>query len=362
MEEAHGRDRARFFRAELPDFMRPKISVMQSTVRKVCQLTGETDRERNIPAFNRTESNFGLVGTDRGSSFEHGDRLWFLFGDTVAVPPRPSDGHDSVAWTTATQPGPGISLQFSNSNKKYTSPRLLATDGSVLDTSGFDVPVAGLSANGQMYIIYTTDRIEETSYDNGLDAFWIGPDNGVGSSWANPLIVATNWANPQLNNGAWHSAFPVTHPGVTRADSSLAALSRLQGALDVFWIGPDGTVTTTWANPQINNGAWNIPFGISLPGAVHPKACLSAVTRFQGALDVFWAGPDGSVVTNWANPQIDDGRWHAAFPITAAHAANAAAAVSAVTRHNGFVKPNIVMGRSVFALARNGDPTDLQTL
>ena len=229
MEEAHGRDRARFFRAELPDFMRPKISVMQSTVRKVCQLTGETDRERNIPAFNRTESNFGLVGTDLGSSFEHGDRLWFLFGDTVAVPPRPSDGHDSVAWTTATQPGPGISLQFSNSNKKYTSPRLLATDGSVLDTSGFDVPVApvaGLSANGQMYIIYTTDRIEETSYDNGLDAFWIGPDNGVGSSWANPLIVATNWANPQLNNGAWHSAFPVTHP---ESPGLILLLRRLAG-------------------------------------------------------------------------------------------------------------------------------------
>jgi hypothetical protein len=553
--------------------MRPKISVLQNTVRKVCQLTGQTDRECpnppfnricQKPAFNQTESRFGLFGTDLGSSFEHGGRLWFLFGDTVPVAPRPSDALDSVAWTTATQPEPGIPLEFINTGGKYTSPRLLATNGSVLDTGAFEVPVAGLSANGQMYILYTTDRIEEGSGDNGLDAFWIGPDGGVGSSWANPVVdnggwrpafpiapphaarsdspiasiarygnavdafwigpdggigstwsnptvdsgnwhnpfpiapsnaaragsplavitrysgaldvfwigpdgaiatnwanpqvnngawhtsfpisppgaaranspiaaitrlngaldvfwigpdgaiatnwanpqvnngawhtsfpisppgaaranspiaavtrlqgaldvfwigpdgaVASNWANPQVNNGAWHTPFPITPPAATRANSSLAALTRLQGALDVFWIGPDGAVASNWANPQVNSGAWHTPFPISAPAATHPASHLSAVTRFQGALDVFWIGPDGAVASNWANPQVNNGAWHTAFPITAAHASNSNASVSVITRHNGYTSPNIVMGRSVFALARNGNPTDLQAL
>jgi hypothetical protein len=138
-------------------------------------------------------------------------------------------------------------------------------------------------------------------------------------------------------------------------------MTRFAGALDVFWVGPDGAVATNWANPQVNNGKWGTPFPITPPGATHPDSQLSAVTRFQGALDVFWVGPDGAMATNWANPQVDNSNWHAPFPITGPHVARADSGM-ADTRHNGFVNPNIVMGRSVFAIARNGDPTDLQAL
>ena len=86
------------------------------------------------------------------------------------------------------------------------------------------------------------------------------------------------------------------------------------------------------------------------------------MTRFQAALDVFWIGPDGAAATNWANPQIRSGAWNTAFPITSAHAASSSAGVVGVTRHNGYISPKVVMGRSVFAAARNGDPTDLQAV
>ena len=81
---------------------------------KVQQLTGERDRERNTVCANATESRYGLVGTDLGSSFEHQGRLWFLFGDTVAANLayndwRPEAG-DCMAWTTDTDPERGISL------------------------------------------------------------------------------------------------------------------------------------------------------------------------------------------------------------------------------------------------------------
>ena len=49
----------------------PRITVVPGSVRKICQLTGEHDRQWHCVAYNRTEIRFGLVGTDLVSSFEH---------------------------------------------------------------------------------------------------------------------------------------------------------------------------------------------------------------------------------------------------------------------------------------------------
>ena len=359
---------------------RPRISVPVSSVRKVCQLTGQTDRQVNSdqPAFNpETESRFGLFGTDLGSSFEHNGRLWFLFGDTWPVSHPVSDS-DSIAWTTATQPEPHLQLEFINAGGKYQSPRLTGTDGSPLSTAGFEVPVAGFSADGQMYIFYSTDHVVELGVDGGLDVYWIGPDGSIGTTWANPAVgsgtwrpalaigpsqpgesnspitaitrfagavdvfwigpdgaVATTWANPAIDGGNWHPAFPITPPGAARADSPIAAVTRLEGALDVFWIGPDGAVGATWANPAIDGGSWHPAFPITPPGASGANSPIAAVTRLEGALDVFWIGPDGAVATTWANPAIDGGNWHPAFPITPPGASGANSPIAAVTRLEG---------------------------
>src|SRR5262249_55616209 len=145
-----------------------------------------------------------------------------------------------------------------------------------------------------------------TRLDGALDVFWIGPDGAVG----------TNWANPKIDKANWHKPFPITPPGAARANSPIAAITRLDGALDVFWIGPDGPVGTNWANPKIDNANWNKPSPIALRGAARADSPLAAITRLEGALDVFWIGPDGAVGTNWANPKIDNGNWHTPFPIT----------------------------------------------
>lgn len=52
------------------------------SVEKVSQVTGETDRERHLVTDSQTETRFGLRGTDLGASFEHNEKLVFLFGDT----------------------------------------------------------------------------------------------------------------------------------------------------------------------------------------------------------------------------------------------------------------------------------------
>jgi hypothetical protein len=136
----------------------PRIGVVPGSVRKICQLTGERDRQRGTDAYNRTESRFGLVGTDLGASFEHDGRLWFLFGDTWHDP----GGGDSVAWTTDRSPEPGITLEFAVSGEnRFACPRVTTEDGRRLSTSYFEVPLDGFSAGGNMYVFRTTGHYRE---------------------------------------------------------------------------------------------------------------------------------------------------------------------------------------------------------
>jgi hypothetical protein len=128
------------------------------STRKICQLTGELDRSlgQHHPAFNRTETRFGLRGTDLGASFEHKGRCWLLFGDTHPSGPntdyRPIDG-DSIAWTEDRIPAGGFRLEF------LTAPdgKYLAPSAPGVSINGFEVPTGGFSAHGSMYVFYTTD-------------------------------------------------------------------------------------------------------------------------------------------------------------------------------------------------------------
>ena len=113
------------------------------------------------------------------------------------------------------------------------------------------------------------DPVQPRRQAVAIDVFWIGPDGAIG----------TTWENPQVDGANWHPPFPMSLPGVARVDSSIAAVSRYDGALDVFWVGPDGAIGTTWENPQIGNGTWHLPFPISPTGAARADSSLAVVTR-----------------------------------------------------------------------------------
>ncbi len=144
---------------------------------KIVQLTGEFDREgwdgTGTPkfAFNRTESRFGIIGTDLGASFAHQDRLYFLFGDTFRVGHgSPNDDLDAVAFSTDRTADAGLGLTF------LSQPPLVPG----IAQDGFDVPLDGVSYNGSMYVFFSTDRRQAGIYalmgrsvlarsDHGLD-------------------------------------------------------------------------------------------------------------------------------------------------------------------------------------------------
>ena len=148
-----------------------------------------------------------------------------------------------------------------------------------------------------------------------IDLFWVAPDGAVGTTY---------W-DANVNKGTWNPSFTISGPRAAAACSKFSAVSRAPGLIDVFWASPNGAVMTNWSN-----GSWHTPFAISPPG--HARACspVSAVSRAQGNLDVFWIGPDGGVGSNYW-----DGSWHTPFPIAPPNATRANSPLSAVSRAQG---------------------------
>ena len=88
-----------------------------------------------------------------------------------------------------------------------------------------------------------------------------------------------------------------------REKQQIAAVSRAPGNLDVFVIGFDNHVWTTFWNDQVG---WNGDF-FPLPGKAvfdREKQQLAAVSRAPGNLDVFVIGFDNHVWTTFWNDQV----------------------------------------------------------
>jgi Domain of unknown function (DUF4185)/TIR domain len=119
-----------------------------STV-KVEQLIGDEDKERHKPTVSQTLTRFGVEGTELGNSFEHQGHAYFLFGPTLGRSPGLSD---TIASTDTTNPTGGIHLDFLTNSGKY-----IAVQPAGVTMAPMDVPVAGISLDGQMYVAISTN-------------------------------------------------------------------------------------------------------------------------------------------------------------------------------------------------------------
>jgi len=160
---------------------------------------------------------------------------------------------------------------------------------------------------------------------NHLDVFWVGPDGAIASTWWD-AAPGQSWAD--------HQPFALTPPGAARADSPVAAISRNPNHMDVFWIGPDGGIGSTWydSSPGQNWGDHQ-PFAIVPPGAAGDGSGLSAVSRDPNQMDVFWVGPDAAIGSTWWNA-VQGQNWgdHRPFAITKPGAAQQGSAIASVGR------------------------------
>jgi hypothetical protein len=128
--------------------------VRRATVgtRKICQFTGNTDRELNQPTHNQTGTKYGVLGTDLGFSFPFDNRLYFLFGDTVGL-----HGGDSIAYSQDTDPEDCLQLQFvTGPDGRYMPPKVPS-----VSLDAFEVPIGGLGVGQKIYVFFTTAHTEQ---------------------------------------------------------------------------------------------------------------------------------------------------------------------------------------------------------
>ena len=147
-----------------------------------------------------------------------------------------------------------------------------------------------------------------------------GKNSSVYVHWDNPWDGVNSW-DQNIDQARWHPPFPLTPPGAAQARSPVATCSRAPEHLDVLWLGPDGAVGSTWWDQNIDNARWHPPFPLTPSAAAATGSFLSAVTRVNDHLALFWIGPDGTIGATWWDAHIDSAIWHRPFPLTPPNAA-----------------------------------------
>jgi hypothetical protein len=133
------------------------VSRVEGTIAKVCQLVGDFDRERNQSTTSLTYTGYGVAGTDLGVSFEHGQKLMFLFGDTWERIRCRSPGR-TTAGPTRQIPCQtmGLNLFYTGTPGKFLPPSVPG-----VSQGPFEVPMEGVDINGLAYVFFTTNHTEQ---------------------------------------------------------------------------------------------------------------------------------------------------------------------------------------------------------
>jgi hypothetical protein len=152
-----------------PSAAEPVLHYEAGSTIKVEQLLGEEDKQLHQPTLSRTFTLYGIEGTDLGNSLEHGGRVYFLFGDTVG---RLRHSLDTIATTDAADPETGVRLDFLKYGNDY-----LTIQPPGVSMGAFEVPVAGISLVGQMYVVVSTNHSEDRSTDRSILTKFSPPAN-----------------------------------------------------------------------------------------------------------------------------------------------------------------------------------------
>ena len=138
----------------------PVIRYVAGSTIKMEQLLGEEDKERHQPTLSRTATRYGIDGTDLGYSFEHDGHAYFLFGDTVG---RLDRALDTIATADARDPAGGVRLDFLTVGGDY-----LTIQPPGVSMGPFEVPVSGISLDGQMYVVVSTNNSADRTTDRSV--------------------------------------------------------------------------------------------------------------------------------------------------------------------------------------------------
>ncbi len=136
------------------------------------------------------------------------------------------------------------------------------------------------------------------------EVFVVGRDKAVYVTWK---VNAAAWSD---GIGGRPGPARITPAQQMPLGAHLASAKPVDNQMEVFYIGNDGAVHTTW---KVNNGRWTDGLGgfrgpaqITPAGQAPPGGCLAAAKPTANQLEVFYIGNDGAVHTTW---KVNNGRW-----------------------------------------------------
>jgi LysM repeat protein len=172
--------------------------------------------------------------------------------------------------------------------------------------------VAGLGAASSTSGIAALSRIASS-----MEIWWIGVDGSVqGAFWYDDS--APTWQR-----------YSVTGFGAASTASGVAAASRYDGNMEIWWIGPHGSVEGAfWYDDGKNWRRYGAP--VAPNGSAAQAHCIDAVSRTRHSMDVLWIAPNGEV--RWAYWRHGSDWQVDSSPVAPAHSASSASGISVISR------------------------------
>ena len=115
--------------------------------------------------------------------------------------------------------------------------------------------------------------------------------------------------------------------GSDQSTGQLAAVARYSEHLDVFWAGNNWEVGSNWWNVGLNNANWNQVFSLSNSTPARLGAILSVVSPLPERMEVYWIGEDGAV-----QMALFNGQWNPPVAITPGGTSRPGSSVVALAR------------------------------
>jgi hypothetical protein len=147
-----------------------------------------------------------------------------------------------------------------------------------------------------------------------MEIWWIAPNGSVQAAY---------WYEGQ---DGWRR-YELAPAGSASTDGGVAAVSRIPTSMEVWWVGRDGSVQAAF---WYDGGQWG-RYQLAPAGSASVHGGIKAVSRIPTSMEVWWVGPDGSVQDAY---WYDGGQW-GRFALAPAGSAAPSAGVAAVSRvHN----------------------------
>ncbi len=122
---------------------------------------------------------------------------------------------------------------------------------------------------------------------------------------------------------AWR-AFELSGAGSADPKTRVAAVSRIPGSMELWWIAPNGSVQAAY---WYEGGNWQ-RYELAPQGSAAPGGGIDAVSRIPGSMEVWWVGSNGSIqAAFW----YEGGSWQR-YELAPAGSASLGGALSAVSR------------------------------